>query len=282
MKLISTLRTITKHPLTIQSPGAAVWRFVRWQIRSRLASDVVVPWIGESRAVVRNGMTGFTGNIYCGLHEFVDMAFTLHFLRPDDLFVDIGANVGSYTILAAKVCGARAIAFEPDPQTNKRLVKNVEINEIGELVTSVQMALGDASDTVAFTTGKDTTNRIASADDQDTQQVPLARLDDVLGDARPQLIKIDVEGYESEVLKGASETLRQNELQAIISESTSEAVREILRGFGFSRVYYDPRNRQLLDAPALPAKNGIFVKDRALCAERVVAAPRFEVLGRQF
>lgn len=46
-------------------------------------------------------MTGATGNWYCGLQEYEDMSFVLHALRPGDLFVDVGANIGSYSILAA-------------------------------------------------------------------------------------------------------------------------------------------------------------------------------------
>jgi hypothetical protein len=42
-----------------------------------------------------------SGNIYAGLHEFGDMAFVLHFLRAGDLFADVGANIGSYTVLAS-------------------------------------------------------------------------------------------------------------------------------------------------------------------------------------
>jgi hypothetical protein len=49
------------------------------------------------------GMTGATQNIYVGLQEFVDIMLTLHFLRKGDLFLDMGANVGSYTILASGV-----------------------------------------------------------------------------------------------------------------------------------------------------------------------------------
>lgn len=65
--------------------------------------EVQFDWIEGARLMVRNGMTGATGNIYCGLHEFTDMSFVLHLLRPDDLFVDVGANIGSYTVLG-KVC----------------------------------------------------------------------------------------------------------------------------------------------------------------------------------
>ena len=55
---------------------------------------------------------GATGNLYVGLHEFEEMAFLLHFLRRGDLFADVDANVGSYTILAAVAVGTEAIAFE--------------------------------------------------------------------------------------------------------------------------------------------------------------------------
>ena len=71
---------------------------------------------------MRHGETGLTGNLYAGLHEFADMAFVMHALRPTDLFVDIGANAGSYTILACAVAKARGCAFEPLPSTYRRLV----------------------------------------------------------------------------------------------------------------------------------------------------------------
>ena len=53
-------------------------------------------------------MTGATGNIYCGLYEFLDMAFLLHFLRNGDLFGDIGSNIGSYTVLATGLRSTKA------------------------------------------------------------------------------------------------------------------------------------------------------------------------------
>jgi precorrin-6B methylase 2 len=87
-------------------------------------------------------MTGATGNIYAGLHEFADMAFTLHFLRPDDLFLDIGANIGSYTLLASAVCKARTISFEPDPKTMTLLRRNIDLNGLHGRVVLEQTAVG--------------------------------------------------------------------------------------------------------------------------------------------
>jgi hypothetical protein len=67
---------------------AAYVRWMRWQIGSRvLGEPVLMPYVESSCLVVERSMTGATGNIYCGLHEFEDMAFVLHCLRVGDTFV---------------------------------------------------------------------------------------------------------------------------------------------------------------------------------------------------
>ena len=109
---LQTIKFIINHPLNRGHKLTSILRYVKWQIGSRLVPGAVVfEWINGSKFIVRNGATGLTGNIYTGLHEFSDMGFLLHVLRPADLFVDIGANVGSYTILACSAIGARGIAF---------------------------------------------------------------------------------------------------------------------------------------------------------------------------
>ncbi len=99
--LIDTLSFILRHPIAGRTRVRSLMRYADWQIRSRRMSEVVVPWIGDTRLVARSGMSGATGNIYCGLHEYAEMAFTLHMLRPGDLFCDAGANIGSYSVLAS-------------------------------------------------------------------------------------------------------------------------------------------------------------------------------------
>src|SRR5687768_11251882 len=119
MGLARTLRFITGHPLNRRGGKLrAIGRFVRWQVGSRIWNGpLVVPFAGDARLIVRNGMSGATGNVYCGFHEFEDMALVVHALRPADTFVDVGANIGSYTVLAGAVAGARVVAFEPAPAT---------------------------------------------------------------------------------------------------------------------------------------------------------------------
>jgi FkbM family methyltransferase len=156
--IVRTGRFIASHPLTRDRKLAAFARFARWQVESRLRSEVVVPWVAGTRLAVRRGMHGATGNIYCGLHEFTEMAFILHLLRAGDLFADIGANVGSYTVLAAGVRGARVVAVEPGCAARVALAQNIALNRLGDRVSVQAVALGASVGRLAFSTGQDTTN----------------------------------------------------------------------------------------------------------------------------
>jgi hypothetical protein len=100
-RLPSQLAAIARHPLNRGKALAALLRWSRWQIDSCLVpGPVLVPFFNSYSLFAQAGMTGITQNIYVGRAEFREMAFLLHVLRPDDLFVDVGANIGAYTILA--------------------------------------------------------------------------------------------------------------------------------------------------------------------------------------
>ncbi len=157
------VRFISAHPLTKHDPVRPLVRVAMWQIKSRIQREVIIPWVGNQKLIVKRGMTGATGNIYVGLHEFVDMMFVLHFLRCGDLFLDIGANVGTYSILGSDVCKANTWAFEPDPDAAHALRRNIEINGLQALVSVHEVVLGALEGEVPFTIGQDTGNRVAKA-----------------------------------------------------------------------------------------------------------------------
>lgn len=278
--MIRTLELINNHPLTRRRRLPAVARFVSWQLRSRLRKDVAVDWIGGLRVIARNGMTGITGNIYCGLHEFHDMGLLLHLLRPGDLFIDAGANVGSYTLLASGVCGANTLAFEPDPDTAFFLRRNVDANGLGERVAIHQLALGDVAGEVDFTVGRDTTNQVASPGAGATRRVPVRPLDDFADAHRAVLMKIDVEGFEDHVFAGAEHVLAQPGLLAVQSEGQTPETLATLKRHGFHRAYYDPASRAFSQTPiAAIAANGLFVRDLEAIMARVRSAPKRSILG---
>jgi FkbM family methyltransferase len=281
--VLNTLRFIARHPLSSRRPLSAFWRYARWQIESRMRDEVEVRWIAGSKLIARKGMNGATGNIYCGLHEFADMAFALHFLRPDDLFVDVGANVGSYTVLASAVCGARSIAIEPDPGAMQSLRRNVDANKVSDRVTLVEAAMGSASGTVRFTVGKGTTNQITVGTCNATREVRLTTLDAVLGEHNPALIKMDVEGYEDQAVAGAYQALHKSSMQALLIEAVSDEVQSRLEGDGFQRAFYDPFARRLSQTSAPRSgprmHNELFVRDLPFCQQRLQSAGTRRVLG---
>lgn len=103
------------YPLNSERRVDSIRRYVLWQLGSRIIpGPVAINFVNDAKLLVSPGMIGTTGNICTGLHEFEDMAFVLHTLCAKDIFADIGANVGSYTILAGAVSGAKCLAFEPN------------------------------------------------------------------------------------------------------------------------------------------------------------------------
>jgi FkbM family methyltransferase len=279
--LIDIAHFLATHPLSREAPLKSWMRFTYWQIKSRIQHEVIVPWVGGQRLVLQRGMTGGTGNIYVGLHEFADMMLLLHFLRAGDVFVDIGANIGTYSILASGVCRARTLAFEPDPYTLWHLGRNVSINYLDNLVTVRGCALGADRGTVPFTVGRDTMNRIAVAGDRNVRMVPQELLDD-FAHFQPIMIKADVEGNEENVLRGAQVLLAGASLKVIELETVTEDTARLLASNRFERAHYNPFTRDLSREKVddLAPSNSLFVRDWPFVAARLKAGKEIEVLGR--
>lgn len=294
MGFFHTYRFIRRHPLTEHRQSEAVGRWFSWQLGSRvLKHPVAMPFVNDMRLLVKTGMTGASGNIYCGLHEFEDMAFVLHFLRPGDLFVDVGANIGSYTLLAA-AAGARAVSFEPIPATFECLLDNIHLNRISGRVDARNQAVGAQTGRITMIADQDTTNKaLGSQDDYagKTIDVSQVRLDDALeGAGVPRLIKIDVEGFESEVLKGASTTLADPHLEAVIMELNGSGKRygfdeddlhRRMLANGFTACVYEPLKRQVIDLEGQRSNRGntLYVRDRASAQDQVARSATYRVVG---
>ena len=223
---------------------------------------------------------------------FVPITIALHFLRPDDVFADVGANMGSYTILASGVSGARSYSFEPVPSTFERLQANIELNGLTDRVVAINAAVGGQPGELQFTINHDTVNHVATDDDTTpTMAVPVITLDEQLASTPPALMKIDVEGYESEVLRGARALLSHSNLRAIVIELNGsggrygfdeEDIQESLLMYGFRPVRYDPASRTLAALDRFGEYNTVFCRDRSYVRARLENAPSFTVLHKQY
>jgi len=279
---LRTLQFIWQHPLARRNKSRALSLWIRWQIGSRvLRQPVVMPFVEDAVLVVESGMTGATGNIYCGLHEFADMSLVLHLLRPEDLFLDAGANVGSYSILAAKVAGAKCVTVEPVPSTFARLYRNVTINQLHQQVELWGCALGSSSGVLQFSADRDTTNCAVDKSYQGKSiSVPLRTVDEVLARKAPVMWKVDVEGFEQEVLRGAKHALQNEQLNVVLLESDGPELSTTMTASGFSRCNYDPFLRQLQQTGTNNRnQNHLWVRDMSAVEARCQSAPKRAVFG---
>jgi FkbM family methyltransferase len=269
-------------------------RLLRWQLAARLLpeAEFSVPFVNGSRLLVKRGMTSATGNFYCGLHEQDEMGFVLHVLQRGEVFVDIGANVGNYSVLAASI-GGRVVAVEPIASTFDRLLTNVRLNGQESAVSAHCIGLSDHKGTLRFTTDSDTLNHvIAENEDLPGANVAVVTLDSLLADASPTLVKIDVEGHELAVLKGAERTLGSPSLLAVIIETNGIGLRygisdaqlhDLMERHGFEPHTYSAITRMLerTEPQRKSALNTVFIA-RGRSDEvraRIANAPRANLVN---
>jgi FkbM family methyltransferase len=285
--IIGLIKKLVESPLNFNNKLKVILRFVKWQISQHInQSPIVYPFTENSKLIIKKSMTGATGNLYYGLDEFYDMGFLLHLLRQDDVFVDVGANIGSYTILASAEIGAKTISIEPVPSTFDFLKNNIILNNIGNLVEIHNVGLAGSNGLIKFTGTQDTVNHVAINNDKDLIEVKVDTLDGIIKTVNPCLIKIDVEGYEYEVLKGASKTLKNPFLKALIVELNGSGkrygyndndVHKRLIDNGFAPFEYSPFSRSLSPVKAVSNQNTIYIRDIDFVKRRVREARKIKV-----
>ena len=145
-----------------------------------------------------------------GIYERAASSVFVRLMRPGMTVVDAGAHAGQYTLLAAKRLGpgGRVIAFEPNPEALRRLRRNIRANRFEDRVTIHERALGDTNTTMVLHASDDDLNLggaslLPQPNAPSTIEVMCSRLDDVIGEERIDVMKVDVEGFESQVLEGA-------------------------------------------------------------------------------
>ncbi len=184
------------------------------------------------------------------------------FMRPGGVMVDVGANIGQYSLLAARLVGngGKVIALEPDPAVRKHLERHVRMNGFGEIIEVLPLAAGDCDEERWFYPAKDQRNSgtgslaprkiLANGEHGnkrgDAFKVRTVRLDSLLdqrGVSFVDFIKIDVEGFEGEVLRGLRTFLHSRSVRVVMVEmwpqryrrdgSTFEQIMTFMRKFGY-------------------------------------------------
>lgn len=206
-------------------------------------------------------------------------------LREGDVFIDVGANIGTIAIPASKVVGSagNVLAFEPNPRVFAYLAGNAALNGCTNL-QAVNSALGSSRGEIAFSDSRhDDTNRVGRAKpDQKAQAgsitVSIKLLDDFTGNVdRVAVLKIDTEGYEKHVLEGANGTLEKcdcvyfecNDAFFRTYGYTARDVFSLLEGKGFSVYRIDDAAGIQPARPAGGVDNLLATRDPAFLPSRL-------------
>jgi len=181
-----------------------------------------------------------------GTYEKGILSLLSEFLKLGDVFIDVGANIGLMSIYASKLVGefGCVIAFEAHPETNKILEYNFKLNKI-ENYLNQGFALGSSAlQTVIYDNwqiNRGGASLVINTKDSKSYPVEVHTLDCAIGSENiaPKVIKIDVEGFELEVLKGAKETIIKYQPILIIELSSQRdnnyeinELMDYLDGFG--------------------------------------------------
>jgi FkbM family methyltransferase len=262
---ISELRTllacVLDHPANRHHRARAFFRFSWWQLRKRLSRNPAIVRVGKNRRFKVVTDSPFSSVVvYSGLPEWDEMRFLQRVLRPTDGFLDIGANVGFYTVLASTiVTQGPLLAFEANPRNQSVLREQVKLNQLAN-VEVFAVALGNSTGELSFFNSGRDGGSIACESDPSTNRitVPCSRLDDCLsGRHLPDYVvaKMDVEGCEALILEGAAETMQSGRIAVWLFELNDLALRkhgasgekllDLFAKHGYAIHYWNEENQRL-------------------------------------
>lgn len=223
-------------------------RHLQWQIRKVLRRFPCELTLAGSRLWVdRPGGVAALVNAM-GEYDYNNMCLLrLVLTQEESTFIDVGANIGSYTLIASQVASARVVSIEPHPTTFALLENNVRVNDRRNVIC-LNLALSDCDGDLHFTDGPESSvNRVVQPGETTGAELHVScrRLDALCRELEvvPDFVKIDVEGHECAVLKGFGD-LRGHPRLFFIEGGESQGVRRWMCAAGYSGpwfVHFDER-----------------------------------------
>ena len=265
-KIIKFVSVLLSRDEFKEKPYKVIYRILYWQIISRIYSRVLYTWFAGLRVASEKSDTGFTGNIYYGLMERNEISFFISVVQKKDTFVDVGANVGVYTMLISKIINARCIALEPSTATFKKLKFNILLNKL-QNVKLYKYAVGSFNTKVSFTKELGPENVIVNKILEDTETIEQRSLDYLI-DEPVSFIKIDTEGNELAVLQGAKRIISSPNIMAIQCEINGKSenfgiaddhITSFFEFYGFEPFIFTKMGK--LEKGVSTGSNKIFIKN---------------------
>jgi FkbM family methyltransferase len=220
--VVSRVRAITSHPANEHHKVASLWRVAQCEVRARVTGKPVTVAIGEhSRIAAYLHAGGSWRAVLANPPDWNEMQAWKRHLRPGDLFVDVGAHAGVYSLWALDR-GCTVVAVEPIAELVEQLRANLALNAYRADVHRLALAAEPGTMTMSgpdllrqhLAIGTDDGAAVSSAATpaESAQVVEVSTLDAMIGDRTAAGVKIDVEGAERLVLEGALRALAERRI----------------------------------------------------------------------
>lgn len=212
-----------------------------------LPKNLVVPVI-QGRLKGKRWLAGaHTHGCWLGSYELEKQSVFERLVKPGDIVFDIGANVGFYTLLASTMIGptGHVYAFEPLPRNLEYLRRHIALNKLTN-VTVFDSAVSEQTGVARFGCGTSATGALSDDGEFSVKTIALDELDASL--PPPSLLKIDVEGAELSVLRGAQRLLKLHKPSILLATHGREVQRQCCdllldRGYNVQSLDHRPLNQ---------------------------------------
>ena len=280
-KIIERYLQFVVHPL-VKNPLIGLIKYIYLNSIIRFYhKPIKIKWLNNLRYYLSLGDSGMIGNYYFFIDDYEESIFLIHYLTDKDLFIDVGSNHGHYTMISSGICYSKSISIEPVKKTFDRLKMNIELNKLRN-VKLYNVGISDSEGELFISNNMGSMNRIINKiSDDNCELIQVTTLDKLLiSEKNISLIKIDVEGYEKQVLLGCKETLKNPNLNVIIIElndsnqqydyNENETI-SILKENGFSPYkYIYPDNLLVpLEKKNFDSYNTIFIRNINFVKNRI-------------
>jgi len=200
------LRTVLDHPGNKGRGAQVLMNALKWRVHLLVSKEPYIVDVFERFKFNANNGDQARALIYYGNRfDHDEMNFIEQYLRPGDSFLDVGANVGLYSMFAATLIGptGHIDAIEAVPRTARLLEENIRRNGLEQVVTIHRVAVGEREGTVTMDDSADGTNHISVGGSG--VAVPCVRLGAIMQDKKYAFGKMDIEGQELPTFRGSTE-----------------------------------------------------------------------------
>lgn len=257
------LKTIFSHPFNTQNKFKALLRYFQY-LTYKISSKkqrILEVW-GNRKIIWYNDSVQSVWIMFNYIIDWEEFNLIKNRFKSNSVFIDVGANIGYYSIWASKFNPyGKIYSFEPSVSNFKRLNENISCNNLFSQIIPIQKAVAASSGHISMTEDLDTLNHIVKSEiiteNENTVKVGCINLDDFAQNENISFIdylKIDVEGYELDVLKGAEKLLMEKKIGIIQMEINNalqhsghsvDAMLELLKKHSYMLCFYDVKKKEL-------------------------------------